>query len=200
MEEKFMIEQSQKEIEKACELAHRLHDGQLRKGTKTPYFEHLAGVALLVKNAGGSNNQVIAAFLHDSLEDQRDKISPEELADKFGKTVAHIIKDCTEDKSIKDWNMRKVKKLSHFESQELNPLSPLVALCDKLHNAESIIMDFQLVGDSVWDRFKMGKKDTVWWYVSNLRILKPHFGHNDPMLKRFERAVWLLVRIAERGE
>lgn len=198
MEEKYMIEQSGDLIQKACELAQELHKDQLRKGTKTPYFEHLSGVALLVKTAGGTNNQVAAAFLHDCLEDQRDKISPYTLEKKFGATVANIVLDCTEDKSIEEWKARKLVKLQKFRSPDLNPLSNLVALCDKLHNAESIIQDFLLCGDKVWDRFKVGAVGTVWWYTENLKIFKKHFGHNFPMVDRYENAVYLLQRMAER--
>lgn len=198
MGESYMIDQNSELVSNACKLANELHKDQLRKGTKTPYFEHLAGVAMFVKIAGGTNNQIIAAFLHDSIEDQKDKIDIYQIEKQFGPIVSEIVMDCTEDKSIKDWTERKMLKLQKMHNQKINPLSNLVVLCDKLHNAESIVIDFTLVGDIVWDRFKMGPEKTVWWYQECYRALAGYFGINFPLVKRFENNVYLLEKIADR--
>ena len=54
----------------AVEYAFYLHAGHMRKGTKTPYFSHLMGVASLVMEHGGTEDEAIAALLHDAVEDQ----------------------------------------------------------------------------------------------------------------------------------
>lgn len=44
-------------------------------------------------------------------------------------------------------------------------LSPrLVSACDKLHNAQAILRDYQAIGDEIWQRFKGGKEGTLWYY------------------------------------
>ena len=58
----------------ALELAMNLHHDQKRKGTDIPYITHLWAVASIVGENGGTEDQVIAALLHDSIEDQGDKI------------------------------------------------------------------------------------------------------------------------------
>ncbi len=51
-------------------FAHQLHRRQVRKTSGVPYVGHLLGAAALVIEDGGSEDEAIAALLHDSLEDQ----------------------------------------------------------------------------------------------------------------------------------
>jgi (p)ppGpp synthase/HD superfamily hydrolase len=52
------------------EFASGLHHEQHRKGVSIPYIAHLMGVCSLVLEAGGDEDQAIAALLHDAVEDQ----------------------------------------------------------------------------------------------------------------------------------
>src|SRR3712207_9127040 len=56
--------------EKALVYASRVHALQWRQGSNVPYVSHLLGVASLVLEAGGDEDQAIAALLHDAAEDQ----------------------------------------------------------------------------------------------------------------------------------
>jgi ABC-type uncharacterized transport system substrate-binding protein len=40
----------------------------------------------------------------------------------------------------------------------------LVSLADKTHNAEAILFDYRVLGDSLWDRFNGGADGTRWYY------------------------------------
>src|SRR5207244_13103874 len=55
---------------RAVGYAARLHAKQKRKGTERPYIGHLLGVASIVIEHGGDEDAVIAALLHDAVEDQ----------------------------------------------------------------------------------------------------------------------------------
>jgi len=57
-------------FEAALVYATQLHAGYFRKATNVPYVNHLLAVASLVGEAGGSEDEVIAALLHDAVEDQ----------------------------------------------------------------------------------------------------------------------------------
>ena len=57
-------------FDEAVTLARTLHASQRRKGTSIPYVSHLIGVASLVLDDGGSEDEAIAALLHDAAEDQ----------------------------------------------------------------------------------------------------------------------------------
>ena len=54
----------------ALVYASRLHREQTRKGSDIPYVAHLLAVCSLVIEHGGSEDQAIAALLHDAAEDQ----------------------------------------------------------------------------------------------------------------------------------
>ncbi|WP_047350949.1 HD domain-containing protein [Diaphorobacter sp. J5-51] len=58
------------DILSAYQLASRLHEGQTDKAGR-PYIEHLTRVFLRVQAAGGDATQLIAALLHDCIEDGR---------------------------------------------------------------------------------------------------------------------------------
>lgn len=63
----------------ALRYAARLHRGQLRKGTSIPYVTHLLAVAAIVGENGGTEDEVIAALLHDAVEDQGGAATREEI-------------------------------------------------------------------------------------------------------------------------
>ena len=72
----------------------------LRKGEEAePYLNHLIEVASLVAEATeGDRDAVIAALLHDAVEDQG--VSGAEIADLFGPTLASLVAGVTDDKSL----------------------------------------------------------------------------------------------------
>src|SRR5690348_6088858 len=86
---------------KAADAAARWHVHQRRKGSaQEPYINHLLEVAGLVAEAtnGSDPNVVIAALLHDAVEDQG--VTPETIASDFGQRVADIVVEVTDDKSL----------------------------------------------------------------------------------------------------
>ena len=88
-------------VARAADFAARAHAMQKRKGAaQEPYVNHLAEVALLLTEATGGRNPVLiaAAWLHDTLEDTITE--REELQSLFGKDVATIVAEVTDDKSL----------------------------------------------------------------------------------------------------
>ncbi len=75
-------------FEEALTYAARLHRAQMRKGTNTPYVTHLLAVAAIVGENGGTEDEVIAALLHDAVEDQGGAATREEIRRRFGDNVA----------------------------------------------------------------------------------------------------------------
>ena len=73
-----------------------IHAGQRRKGNSTPYLAHLLSVSALVLEDGGDETEAIAALLHDALEDQPGRTSPEEIRRRFGEGVAQLVFACTD--------------------------------------------------------------------------------------------------------
>jgi (p)ppGpp synthase/HD superfamily hydrolase len=87
---------------KAADAAARWHVHHRRKGpAEEPYINHLLEVAMLVAEAtsGTDTNLVIAALLHDAIEDS--EVPQELIAENFGDDVASIVVEVTDDKSLK---------------------------------------------------------------------------------------------------
>lgn len=167
------------------------HRAQARKGSGVPYITHLLSVASLVAEFGGDETQVIAALLHDSIEDQG--VTEAELVERFGPGVARIVVACTDAfaRPKPPWRVRKETHLEHLRVQP--PEIKLVVACDKLHNALSIARDLRdpAVGLAVWGRFSMPRADSLWYYRAARDALAegwPHrvIGELDDVLRAIE--------------
>ncbi len=146
----------------AFTYASTLHAEQQRKGKDVPYISHLMGVAAIVLEQGGTEDQAIGALLHDAVEDQ--DVTVEEIQKQFGDEVAQIVEGCTdaETNPKPEWRERKEKYIAHLSGA--GPSVWLVAAADKLYNARNVLEDYRIVGESLWDRFKGGKDGTLWYY------------------------------------
>ena len=160
--------------QQAFTYASDLHAKQTRKGKDVPYISHLMGVAAIVLEQGGSENQAIGALLHDAVEDQ--DVTVEEIRERFGDEVAEIVEGCTdaEGEPKPEWRGRKEKYIAHL--REAGPSVRLVAAADKLYNARNVLEDYRSVGESLWERFTGGKDGTLWYY----RTLAKTFREIDP--------------------
>ena len=177
-------------FEEAFQLAFDLHQTkgkQGRKGRDTPYVSHRMAVAALVLEFGGSEEEAIAALLHDAVEDQGGCKTLRLIEDKFGPKVAKIVDDCSdcEGEPKPAWLERKKKYIEH--RPHVSPSSRMVSLADKIHNAGTIVRDVRQHGVQTFERFN-GKRDgTLWYYDALARTFfeqKP-----DEMAKELGRIV-----------
>ena len=123
-------------ITRALEFACRKHVHQRRKGEHgEPYVNHLAEVAHLVAEATGGNdaNLVIAALLHDCVEDQN--VTRDEIAAVFGDDVAGIVMEVTDDKQIPK-DLRKLAQVDH--AARISARARVLKIADKTANLRSI--------------------------------------------------------------
>jgi (p)ppGpp synthase/HD superfamily hydrolase len=155
-------------FDRALDLAVDHHRPQLRKGTEIPYVAHLLGVASLVLEMGGTEDEAIGALLHDAVEDRG---GPEMLARiraGFGDDVARIVQanSDTDVEPKPPWRERKEAYVAAIARKAPDELR--VSLADKLHNARAILLDFRTHGDALWDRFKAGEGASVRWYYRAL--------------------------------
>lgn len=157
-------------FEAALVYATQLHANQVRKGSGVPYISHLLSVAALVLEDGGDEDEAIAALLHDAIEDQGGAKTREEIRQRFGERVVSIVDGCTDSETLPKppW---KERKLNYLEKIRLAPPEVRrVSLADKLHNARSIVADWEREGGKVWQKFKSGKEGTLWFYRNFLEI------------------------------
>ena len=148
----------------AVTFALNIHGEQTRKGSEVPYISHLLGVASLVLEHGGDEEQAMAGLLHDAVEDQGAH-QLEVIRDRFGARVAAIVEGCTDADTLPKppWRTRKEAYIAHLEHAGADVW--LVSCADKLHNARAIGTDLRTHGLAVHDRFKGGRDGTLWYYA-----------------------------------
>jgi GTP pyrophosphokinase len=181
-------------FDQALAWAAALHREQVRKGTRVPYVAHLMAVGSLALEHGASEDEAIAAVLHDAVEDQGGAATDEAIRQRFGPAVADIVAGCTDtDQTPKPpWRARKEAYILRLASA--TPSVRLVSLCDKLHNARSILADYRTAGESVWTRFNGGKGGTLWYYRALVEAYRAHGA--SPLLAELERVVREIERLA----
>jgi GTP pyrophosphokinase len=148
----------------ALAFAVGVHRGQLRKGTPVPYAAHVLGVAAIVLEHGGTENEAIAALLHDAVEDQGGAPTLEAIRERFGAAVARIVESCSDCMGAPKppWRERKEQYIAHLAQASASAL--LVSAADKLYNLRSVARDLRRGGDEVWGRFSGGREGSLWYY------------------------------------
>jgi GTP pyrophosphokinase len=159
-------------FEEALAFAARLHMGQVRKGTDIPYISHLLAVASIVLEHGASEDEAIAALLHDAAEDRGGEPVLEDIRARFGDAVAEIVAGCTDAWTDPKpaWRPRKETYIAALPQASASVR--LVSAADKLHNARSILKDYRALGEAVWERFTGGREGTLWYYRSLVEIFR----------------------------
>jgi (p)ppGpp synthase/HD superfamily hydrolase len=188
------------QFSKALVYAELKHHNQVRKGGDIPYIGHLLTVAGLVINDGGTEEQAIAALLHDAVEDAGGPPTLEEIRKNFGNDVARIVKECSDtDKEPKPpWRERKQRYIDHLA--EVGKDTLLVSVADKLDNARSMLRDYHEHGSELWERFTVkDPRDHLWYYGALLDAYRRH-GCTSWMVDELSRVVDELTRLVEGGE
>ena len=153
------------DVDKAFWYAVKAHKGQTRRDGKVPYINHPMEVAEIVATMTSDPRVVVAALLHDVVEDTPVKMH--DLIRIFGVFVADLVADVSENKRNElppeeTWMLRKKEMVFRVAggSKDVKILS----LADKLSNLKSIKKDMQENGDVVWTWFHSGKDKQAWYY------------------------------------
>ncbi len=178
-------------------FAAEKHALQTRKKTDVPYISHLMSVAALVLEAGGGEDEAVAALLHDVVEDCGGHPVLAEIRQRFGDRVAYIVDGCTDAYTIPKppWKARKLEYLDHL--REAPDDVRMVSAADKLHNVRTILADFRKEGDSVWERFSGRRDGTLWYYRAVLDVLRE--GKPNRLVDELHRVVTELETLATKN-
>jgi len=163
-------------IQKAINFVAEKHANQKRKGVRLPYVVHPYSVAIILSNYTDDENIIVAGLLHDVLEDVKE-YSEEDMRQEFGEKITKIVKEVSEDKDPNvseddraTWVQRKDKYLANLKNDSQGAL--LVCAADKIHNLHSIIDDYAVLGDKLWDSFNASKEQKIEYYGKILEVLK----------------------------
>jgi (p)ppGpp synthase/HD superfamily hydrolase len=180
----------------ALSYAARVHRDQIRKGTQVPYITHLLAVAAIVGENGGTEEEVVAALLHDAPEDQGGEERLADIRERFGEGVADIVAGNTD--TFEDpkppWRERKVRYVARIAHEPESVR--LVSAADKLHNARSILADLRSVGDELWQRFNGGKEGTLWYYRALVEAFET--AGSNPVVEELARVVAEMERLSDK--
>jgi (p)ppGpp synthase/HD superfamily hydrolase len=191
----------------ALAWATELFEHQHRKGKPTVmYLSHLLAVAQLVRHDGGSEAEVVAALLHDVMEDQQ--VSTDCIAAKLpkhGKEVAEIVFGCSDgvdregnalgERDHETWTARKQSYLAHLATDATEGMLR-VSVADKLDNARDTIDDLREEGPAALIHYNAPPESQLWWWKSLAAVFEERLPESR-LTKRFLVAVRELVDLVD---
>ena len=125
-------------VKRAYEYADEKHKGQLRKSGE-PYIIHPLAVAEIVAEIGMDTDAIVAALLHDCIEDT--DASFEEISRLFGETVANLVEGVTkltrvQYSTMEEQQMENLRKMFMAMSKDIRVV--LIKIADRLHNVRTL--------------------------------------------------------------
>ena len=125
-------------VRKAYEFSAKAHEGQLRRSGE-PYLQHPIAVAGVLTSLKTDVTAIVAALLHDTLEDT--VATPAELEREFGKDVVHLVDGVTKIGKI-TFRSYEEKQAENFRKMVLSMADDirvvLIKLADRLHNMRTL--------------------------------------------------------------
>ena len=136
-----------KVLTKACDFAGKAHDGQ-KRATGDPYIVHPLAVAHILADLGIEFHTIIAALLHDTVEDT--SISLDEIEKQFGRDIRNLVNGVTKLSEIEFSRQYQLESLTERQEMEVENFRKfflaiaedlrvvLIKLADRLHNLETL--------------------------------------------------------------
>lgn len=126
-------------VKKAYELAAKVHEGQKRLSGE-PYIMHPLSVALILVRLGMDDASIIAAMLHDTVEDT--DLTNDEIKKEFGDTVAELVDGVTKIGRVplqtkEEQQAENIRKMLIAMSRDIRVI--IIKLADRLHNMRTLM-------------------------------------------------------------
>ncbi len=130
-------------VEQAIQAAAVLHQDDVRKGAvPIPYITHLVAVMMIVRDYTSDEDTLVAALLHDTLEDT--EYTAEEMSDDFGKHVTKIVTTLSEPahggQATPEWLPGKLQYAKQIKQGPEE--AAIIAAADKAHNFRSVVEEY----------------------------------------------------------
>jgi guanosine-3',5'-bis(diphosphate) 3'-pyrophosphohydrolase len=125
-----------RQIERAYEVAARMHAGQARR-SGDPYITHPLAVATILAELGTDHEAICAALLHDTIEDTDYTLA--QLREDFGEGIAALVDGVTKLDKVKYGDAAQaetVRKMVVAMSRDIRVL--VIKLADRLHNMRTL--------------------------------------------------------------
>lgn len=150
------------------------HGLDTRKAGRGFEATHVTSVALIVSDYGFDEDTIIAALLHDTLEDT--DLEPEVIRSQFGELVLAIVRDVSEPPKPRPW---RVRKEIYIEQLRVTPRhgARAVASADKIHNLSNMTAGLRAKGASYVTPFSASLDDMTWYQQTVLATLRDTWSH-----------------------
>ena len=125
-----------KQLDKAIQFATKAHEGQTRKYTGEPYIVHPLSVMEIVKTVDHTEEMLMAAVLHDTVEDT--DVTLQDIDREFGPVVAQLVEELTDVSKPEDGNRAFRKGLDRDHSPQASAQGQTIKIADLLDNTKSI--------------------------------------------------------------
>ena len=182
---------------RALNFARKMHEGQTRKDG-SPYEHHVFRVGAYARNAGLDVPGIVVAYLHDTREDQRERLVAEAerrygsvpatehdecidrlLAERFHRDVPRLLWGLTDDPGWKRFSPRQRKALQAQKVRFCDDRVRVVKLCDVLDNTEACLAG----GPEHWRSPQVFRE----YIEGNYRVAEACFGLSHDLDARFRR-------------
>lgn len=179
-------------VEQAIQAAALLHEQHQRKGAiGIPYITHLMAVTLMLRDYTSDEDTLVAALLHDTLEDT--DYTTEEMKADFGETVTAIVETLTEPQKDPDLSWLQVKQQYARQLKQGSVAAVEIAAADKIHNFRSMVEGYHGNHQGFLQDFSGRLEDRIDGYqvianVINSRLkdgIVHEFNHTFDLYKKF---------------
>ncbi len=192
-------------IEQAIRAATILHKDQVRKGSAPlPYVSHLVATAFIVADYLPEEDAIIAALLHDTLEDT--DYTAKELEDDFGGVVREIVETVSEPQTTEvrpyTWIERKEQYIKQLKDGK--EVACIVAAADKIHNLRSIVEDYYDDHSRFIADFggSLEKRVEVYQKISNIlnhKVQNPILSEFNHVFEEYRKFVYEVKKAQEEN-
>ena len=168
------------------------HGLAIRKAGSGFEASHAMSVAMIVHDFRFDEDTVVAALLHDTLEDT--DLDPEIMRKRFGELVLAIVRDVSEPPKSAPWRERKLIYLSQIRETPRDG-ARAVASADKIHNLSTMTAGLDTRGTAFVRSFTAPLEDMRWYQRTVLEILAERWQH--PILDEQRRRLEAFERAAD---
>jgi (p)ppGpp synthase/HD superfamily hydrolase len=151
--------------------SHGLHQRKIGRDFEAT---HVTSVAMIVADYGFDEDTVIAALLHDALEDT--DLDPKVIRLRFGDLVLATVQDVSEPKKPRSWRDRKEAYLKQLQSTPRES-ALAVASADKIHNLSNMTQGLVKQGRAFVKPFTASLEEMVWYQETVLATLRETWSH-----------------------
>ena len=166
-----------------------MHAAQPRKGSGIPYASHILGACSIALDFGASEDEAIAALLHDAIEDVEPTEAARAVVAAFGPEVLRIVEGCTKEEPDDGADSYAAKMAYAARFRGADASIPRVAASDKLHNARSIVADLRRSGNAVFARFSLTRDETLAYHRALVVAFRANPAHTPDLVDELDRVV-----------